>query len=230
MRIVGDFAADGYAVISDLAPSDAVGRLRASGIFPCNAAGQRGFAADGNADIAALAAADGALTRAASELMGSRCHPVRILLFDKTPQANWAVPWHQDRTIAVKERVEVAGYGPWSRKGGVDHVEPPAELLSDMVALRLHLDDCGADNGALEVVPGSWKLGRIAAGEIAGIVSSGNVRTVTARAGDVVAMRGLTLHASKRAERPGHRRVLHVDFTNRDLSAPLAWAMTELAS
>jgi ectoine hydroxylase-related dioxygenase (phytanoyl-CoA dioxygenase family) len=201
--------------------------IGSSGLFPVHVAGQRAFDLHDSEAISALIASDGVFTAAATELMDAPCRAVRILMFDKTPDANWSVPWHQDRTVAVQGRADVEGYGPWSRKGGVLHVEPPAELLAGMVALRLHVDDCGEDNGALEVIPGSWKLGRVAAGEIAGIVSRGEVQMLTARAGDVVAMRGLTLHASKRAERPVHRRVLHIDFTTRDLPPPLDWAMTE---
>lgn len=227
MRAVGDFAADGCAVLPGIVTADIVQRLSASGMFPTAAAGQRAFDGAGNPDVSELVAREGSLTRAASHLMGTLCRPVRILLFDKTPEANWAVPWHQDRTVAVHESAEIDGYGPWSRKGGVHHVEPPAELLVGMVALRLHVDDCGEDNGALEVVPGSWKLGRVVSSDIAGTVSRSAVQILTARAGDVVAMRGLTIHASKRAVRPGHRRVVHVDFSTRDLAAPLVWALTD---
>jgi hypothetical protein len=45
-------------------------------------------------------------------VLGPGAFAVRGLLFDKTPEANWGVPWHQDLTIAVKKRVEVPGFGP----------------------------------------------------------------------------------------------------------------------
>jgi len=44
-------------------------------------------------------------------------------------------------TIAVRERREAEGFGPWSEKEGVPHVQPPAEILEKMVAIRVHLDD-----------------------------------------------------------------------------------------
>jgi len=62
------------------------------------------------------------LRRYVDEILGPSAVPVRGILFDKTPDANWTVPWHQDLSIAVRERVEVAGYGPWSVKAGVPHV------------------------------------------------------------------------------------------------------------
>ena len=72
---------------------------------------------------------------------GPATKPVRAVLFDKTEDANWSVAWHQDRTIAVRERREVANYGPWSVKDGATHVEPPFEMMRGMVTLRAHLDD-----------------------------------------------------------------------------------------
>ena len=97
----------------------------------------------------------------ASSLAGKPARLVRILAFDKTPELNWGVPWHQDRTIAVKARRDMPGYGPWSMKGGVPHVEPPAALLEAMFTLRFHVDDCGPANGPLKTIPGSHKLGRL---------------------------------------------------------------------
>ncbi len=41
---------------------------------------------------------------------------VRAIYFDKTSEANWSVAWHQDKTIAVKEKVNIPGFEPWSIK------------------------------------------------------------------------------------------------------------------
>jgi ectoine hydroxylase-related dioxygenase (phytanoyl-CoA dioxygenase family) len=172
-----------------------------------------------------LIAADGALGEIASRLMACDMKAVRALFFDKTPASNWAVPWHQDRTIAVQARAECSGYGPWTVKQGVVHVEPPEELLRGTVALRLHLDDCPAENGALEVLPGSWKRGKMSAAAVADLSRKSEPVVCEARLGDVVAMRGLTIHASKRAAAAAHRRVLHVDFAGASLPAPLEWSM-----
>jgi hypothetical protein len=51
-----------------------------------------------------------------AQLLGPHFFPVRGILFDKIPDANWKVPWHQDLTIAVREKIEVEGFGPWSVK------------------------------------------------------------------------------------------------------------------
>src|SRR5271170_5932318 len=38
----------------------------------------------------------------AASVLGKNARPVKAILFDKTPAANWYVTWHQDLTIAVK--------------------------------------------------------------------------------------------------------------------------------
>ena len=54
---------------------------------------------------------------------------MRALFFDKTPGANWPVLWHQDLTIAVAEQHDLEGWGPWSTKADVPHVQPPVPIL-----------------------------------------------------------------------------------------------------
>ncbi len=153
--------------------------------------------------------------------------PVRAILFDKTPDANWKVAWHQDLTIAVQQRCELPGYGPWSVKDGIVHVQPPVSLLERMVTLRLHLDETPAANGALRVVPGSHRHGRLDAGAIADLRGTGPEHVCEARAGDVLFMKPLLLHASSASEAPGHRRIVHVEYACPDLLHPsLDWAET----
>ncbi len=161
----------------------------------------------------------------ASSLAGKPARLVRILAFDKTLEMNWGVPWHQDRTIAVKARRNMPGYGPWSIKRGVPHVEPPAALLEAMFTLRFHVDDCGSANGPLKTIPGSHKLGRLPVAAVTELAASSEAMICIAQAGDVLAMKALTVHASDRAQSPRHRRILHVDFTTASLTAPLEWAI-----
>lgn len=90
--------------------------------------------------------------------------PVRVVAFDKTPQQNWGVPWHQDRVIAVKARHDVPGYHNWSQKCGVWHCEAPSAALGQMLFVRLLLDPTDAGNGAMEIAVGSHPAGAVAAG------------------------------------------------------------------
>jgi hypothetical protein len=98
--------------------------------------------------------------------LGREARVVRGIFFDKTAEANWKVAWHQDLTIAVRERIDVEDYGPWSVKAGIVHVQPPIAILENMLTIRIHLDDTDELNGALQVIPGSHKTGRLLAEEI----------------------------------------------------------------
>jgi hypothetical protein len=146
---------------------------------------------------------------------------VRGILLDKHKDANWKVAWHQDLTIAVKERKDVEGYGPWSMKAGIQHVQPPVRILESMVAARVHLDDTDESNGALRVVPGSHLQGRLSAEEIQAL----KLQAVSCpiKRGDVMLMRPLLLHASSVATVPGHRRVLHFEYAAGELDGGLEW-------
>jgi hypothetical protein len=215
---------DGALVVADILGAPQVKRLRAEfeGIEDARP-GRRQFALSPCAAV--LIGPDGALGSLAASLAGASANPVRLIYFDKTPQSNWAVPWHQDRTIAVRERQDVSGFGPWSLKDGVLHVEPPVSLMDTMLTLRVFVDDCSADNGPLEVAFGSHRCGRLASADIAGVAGRAGVFIATGRAGDVLAMKTLAVHRSARATRAAHRRVLHVDYATVDLPAPLAWAL-----
>jgi ectoine hydroxylase-related dioxygenase (phytanoyl-CoA dioxygenase family) len=158
-------------------------------------------------------------------ILGPHSFIVRTTLFDKTDAANWKVPWHQDVTIAVSERRELEGFGPWSSKEGVIHVQPPTEVLSRMVTVRIHLDRCPATNGALRVMPCTHKLGRINQNDAPQYVSEHQAVCCEAEAGAALIMRPLLLHASSPSVTPAHRRVLHFDFATGDLPDGLQWRM-----
>lgn len=157
------------------------------------------------------------------QLTGRRAFPVRAIFFDKTPTSNWKVPWHQDLTIAVKERIETEGFGPWSMKEGLCHVQPPVAILESMIAIRLHLDDCSEANGALRVIPRSHLKGELTSTEIAEMTSAGEVVTCEVSKNGALAMRPLLLHASSPATSPSHRRVLHIEYACDSLPSGLQW-------
>lgn len=148
---------------------------------------------------------------------------VRAIYFDKSPDVNWLVAWHQDLTLAVRRRVEVPGFGRWSTKNGVPHVQPPIELLEKMLTVRLHLDDCDEENGALRVIPGTHRLGRLYVGRIQELRRQHPEFVCRHCAGDALFMRPLLLHASGRSQSRRHRRVLHIEFAGFTLPPPLEW-------
>jgi len=162
------------------------------------------------------------------ELLNRLCEknpfPIRSIFFDKTPEVNWLVPWHQDLTIAVKRRIEREGYGPWSIKEGIPHVQPPLEILESMLTVRLHLDDCDETNGVLRVIPGSHRLGRLSTAQIAETRYQHEEVSCCVKAGDALLMRPLLLHASSAALSPHHRRVIHLEYATCNLMKGLEWA------
>jgi hypothetical protein len=168
-------------------------------------------------------AADGAVGAIAADVLGDRARPVRAVLFDKTSETNWSLGWHQDRTIVVARRVEVAGFGPWSTKAGLQHVAPPFDLLARMITLRVHLDPVTADNGPLRIAPGSHRLGLVAVDATDAAVARYGARSCLAEAGDIWIYATPILHASDAAVRPGRRRVLQVDYAGFELPGGLAW-------
>ena len=149
--------------------------------------------------------------------------PVRAILFDKSPATNWALGWHQDRTISVSRIVEVPGFGPFTTKSGLVHVEPPFEFIERMVTLRFHLDAVDDANGPLLVIEGSHRLGKIATGEVDTVAGQGTTMACHADAGDAWAYATPILHSSKRSSSDGRRRVLQVDYSSDELPGGLEW-------
>lgn len=137
---------------------------------------------------------------------------IQAIAFDKTPLVNWNVSWHQDLMFPFTKRVSAAGYDMACLKGSVDFARPPRTILERLLATRLHLDDCDETNGPLRLVPGSHRDGMIAQANIAARAALSGEVTALAGEGDILAMRPLLLHASSKAQKPRHRRVLHIVF------------------
>jgi len=157
-----------------------------------------------------------------ASVLGPNCYAVKGILFNKTQKSNWKVPWHQDLTITVKDRVEVEGFGPWTIKSGVVNVQPPADVLGGILAMRIHLDANDHQNGPLRVIPGSHKHGRLTAEQIAKWDKSESVECLIPRGGALV-MRPLLLHASSACLLPKSRRVIHLEYSGEDLPSGLRW-------
>ena len=157
-------------------------------------------------------------------VLGPNAFLTRGILFDKRPEANWGLFWHRDLTIAVDERAEIDGFGPWSKKAGAVCVQPPLDVLADMLTVRLHLDGCGPENGPLRVLPGSHHPTAMSPVAISRMEQSVTPVSCHTAAGGCVLMRPLLLHGSPPAQAPGRRRVIHLEFAARPLPAPLRWA------
>jgi hypothetical protein len=154
--------------------------------------------------------------------LGKEAQAVRSLYFDKTPNKNWPVAWHQDKTIAVKSKVDLPGYRCWTLKDAIPHTQPPAKVMENMLALRIHLDTAGENSGGLRVCPGSHRLGILAQEQLYQTIENLGSLNVETEAGDILMMRPLLLHSSGRSQ-AAHRRVIHIEYAKGSLDKPLRW-------
>lgn len=218
VNTLGDLNRDGWSLVPGVLDAAECEQLRQS-LGEVDSAGRRGMLR-----VPAVALlAQSRLAALAAPFLASAPVPVRGIYFDKRPEANWLVAWHQDLTLALRERVESPGFGLWSVKDGVPHVQPPVALLERMVTARLHLDDADTANGALRVLPGTHLHGRLDATSIQTFRETVPEMLCEAKAGDVLLMRPLLLHASSRSLSARRRRVLHIEFAGFHLPKPLVW-------
>jgi ectoine hydroxylase-related dioxygenase (phytanoyl-CoA dioxygenase family) len=157
---------------------------------------------------------DQRLLAIARQFVGPSAIPYRATLFDKSPDRNWLVTWHQDTALPLEQRRDVPGWGPWSVKAGTAYAHAPARALCRVIALRLHFDDSGIDNGPLRVIPGSHGLGVLPDAAIDEVARGTTAVDCLATAGGIVAMRPLLLHASTKTESARPRRVLHLEYVD----------------
>jgi hypothetical protein len=162
------FRRDGaHRVGAAVSAADMHGIVDAVAGLPLKRAGVR---LHGIAALRPFLSPSGAVGEVAASALGPNCQPVRAILFDKTAEMNWSLTWHQDRTIAVAQRIEVDGFGPWTVKDGLLHVAPPFDILAGMVTLRVHLDPVPVSNAPLLIAPGSHRFGRIPEREVPDVV------------------------------------------------------------
>lgn len=146
-------------------------------------------------------------------MLGDRAAPLDATFFDKHARANWTVPGHQDRIVAVaattarKHRL----------RDGVAYAELDAITLAGLVALRIHFDPTDGETGALCVVPGSHLAGVMPSGQISNVPLDQYV-PCAAGAGDVLILRPLLLHRSSPSRGEGQRRVLHLVYGTQELT------------
>lgn len=157
-------------------------------------------------------AQDPRLMRIARETLGKDAFPFRATLFDKSPTANWLVVWHQDTALSLRVRREAPGWGPWSMKDGVIYAHAPESALSQVLALRVHLDDSTTENGPLRVLPGTHTLGVLTDETLHDLSTQITPVDCLTPRGGVLAMRPLIVHASSKSRVENPRRVLHLEY------------------
>jgi ectoine hydroxylase-related dioxygenase (phytanoyl-CoA dioxygenase family) len=207
------FRAKGYVVVESILSHEVVQSL-IHALDQYSLEGKRKGGTRNLLDFAEIRelAQSAAVQSVVTPILGGQAFPVRGILFDKTETSNWLVPWHQDVTIAVIERIDTEDFGPWSVKQGTIHVQPPAVVLEQMLSVRLHLDACPKENGALRVLPATHEDGKLPQSSINASVASIAPVECEVGLGGALLMRPLLLHASSASTLPGHRRVIPLDF------------------
>jgi len=163
--------------------------------------------------VSALANDPRLMTIAASALGGNPL-PFRATLFEKSLNSNWLVFWHQDTALPIKQRCELAGWGPWSLKGGIHYAHAPTSALSRIVALRVHLDASTEKNGSLRVLPGSHSCGALADQEVFDLAAGESAVECHVPRGGILMMRPLLIHSSSKCSGSTLRRVLHIEYAD----------------
>jgi ectoine hydroxylase-related dioxygenase (phytanoyl-CoA dioxygenase family) len=155
-------------------------------------------------------------------LFGEDYFLVKSIYFDKPETSNWFVSYHQDLTISVDQKIEIAGFGPYTNKHNQFAVQPPLDILESNFTLRIHLDDTNEQNGALKVITNSHSKGIYRPETIDWSIEkeiSCNVKR-----GGLMIMKPLLLHSSSRTTNNQKRRVIHLEFSNRILPKELQWS------
>lgn len=156
------------------------------------------------------------------EIFGDRYFVVKSIYFDKPETSNWYVAYHQDLTISVDQKVQLEGFGPWTTKQNQFAVQPPPEILENIYTIRIHLDETDEHNGALKVVSGSHAKGIYRPENIDWTIETETLCQVDK--GGIMIMKPLLLHGSNRTTNGKRRRVIHIEFSDRELPAGMNWS------
>ncbi|SHF14334.1 phytanoyl-CoA dioxygenase family protein [Chryseobacterium takakiae] len=157
-----------------------------------------------------------------TEIFGEKYIVVKSIYFDKPEKSNWYVAYHQDLTISVDKKADISGFGPWTTKQNQFAVQPPIEILENIFTIRIHLDATDEYNGALKVIPKSHAKGIYRPETIDWSVETETICNV--EKGGIMIMKPLLLHGSNRTTNGKKRRVIHIEFSDKELPEKLKWS------
>ena len=92
------------------------------------------------------------------------------------------------------------------------YAHAPATALSQVLALRVHLDDSASQNGPLRVLPATHALGVLSDDEIHQLAEDVAPVECCVPRGGIVAMKPLVVHSSSKSQSECARRVLHIEY------------------
>ncbi len=162
------------------------------------------------------------LKRVIKNVFGEGFFVVKSIYFDKPSTSNWYVTYHQDLTISVDNKIELDGFGSWTTKQNQYAVQPPIEYLENISTIRIHLDDTNEENGALRIIKHSHKNELHQA--IAIDTENKTEIICPVKKGGIMLMKPLIMHSSSRTTNNKRRRVIHIEFSSKELPEGLKWA------
>jgi ectoine hydroxylase-related dioxygenase (phytanoyl-CoA dioxygenase family) len=162
------------------------------------------------------------LKKIINQNFGENFFITKSIYFDKPEESNWFVAYHQDLTISVNKKIEIANFENWTIKQNQFAVQPPIEILEKNFTIRIHIDKTTKENGALKVLNKSHRKG---------IVRSENIEVKNeiesiceVEKGGIMIMKPLLFHASNKTTNNERRRVIHIEFSNQRLPKELEWS------
>jgi ectoine hydroxylase-related dioxygenase (phytanoyl-CoA dioxygenase family) len=204
----------GYALIPDVWSAREILALLVSLADLSSRPGRAGIRHVLHHPVVSVIANDRRLLDMAQSALGENAFPFRATLFDKAPDSNWLVSWHQDTALPLVEKIETPGWGPWSVKDGFHYAHAPAYALNKVLALRLHFDDSTSANGPLRVLSGTHRMGVLTDDDVARLAAELDPVECLIAKGGILAMRPLIIHASSKSQVQSQilRRVLHIEY------------------
>jgi ectoine hydroxylase-related dioxygenase (phytanoyl-CoA dioxygenase family) len=147
---------------------------------------------------------------------------VKSIYFDKPEKSNWFVSYHQDLTISVDKKIEIENFSNWTTKHNQFAVQPTSDILENIFTIRIHLDDTNEENGALKVLEKSHSkaINRI---DNLDFINEKEV-FCNVKSGGIMLMKPLLFHASNKTTNDKNRRVIHIEFSNKELPKNLQWS------
>ena len=162
------------------------------------------------------------LKKIINNIGGENCFVIKSIYFDKPEKSNWFVSYHQDLTISVDKKEMIDGYNFWTNKHNQFAVQPTLDILENIFTIRIHLDDTNEENGALKIIEKSHlkSIRRIENMDL-------NMEKETfcnVNSGGIMIMKPLLFHSSMRTTNNKKRRVLHIEFSNKELPNKINWS------
>lgn len=215
------YTTQGYAILEPILSAAQCDRIAAQvAVVQTGGAGTRSLLAQ---PWCQELAADLRAHVALADLIPARFVATQCTYFEKSKANNWLVAMHQDIAIPVASRIAHAALGGWSEKEGTLFVNAPESVLQELVAVRLHLDDSDVTDGALRVIPGTHRRGRIATIDLPSVRTHEAEVICAVAVGGAMVLSPLLLHASSKATGTSRRRVLHFLFGPPVLPFGLQW-------